>query len=286
MQWNFAAAVLFSLLFAMVAVLVHGSRRWRIRTRALHARLEAARAPIAPPTVDFAELEPLPPPVQRYFRAVLRDGQPFVSAVRAEQTGTFNTSQQVPRWKPFTATQRITTRRPGFVWDARVRMGPGLDVHVWDAYLDGEGILTGKVLGLATVVHVSSCQALAEGELMRYFGEATWYPTALLPSQGVRWQAVDERSAKAILRDGDIELTMLFRFDERDLIESFYVTSRGRTVGDRVVATPWEGRYGRYERHGGMLVPIEGEVRWLPPDGPPFPYWRGRLARLEYQFAT
>ena len=30
---------------------------------------------------------------------------------------------------------------------------------------------------------------LQQGEFMRYFMEALWYPTALLPSQGVRWEA-------------------------------------------------------------------------------------------------
>ena len=38
---------------------------------------------------------------------------------------------------------------------------------------------------------------VAQGELMRFFAEAAWYPTALLPSQGVRWQAVDDTSARA-----------------------------------------------------------------------------------------
>ena len=40
---------------------------------------------------------------------------------------------------------------------------------------------------------------MAEGELMRFLAEAAWYPTALLPSQGVRWQGADERSAFATL---------------------------------------------------------------------------------------
>ncbi|MDI1259506.1 T6SS effector amidase Tae4 family protein [Aquabacterium sp.] len=32
---------------------------------------------------------------------------------------------------------------------------------------------------------------------MRYFAEMAWYPTALLPSQGLRREAVDDRSANA-----------------------------------------------------------------------------------------
>lgn len=46
--------------------------------------------------------------------------------------------------------------------------------------------------------NISACD-LAEGEFMRFFAEAAWYPTALLPSQGVRWQAVDAHTASARL---------------------------------------------------------------------------------------
>ena len=48
----------------------------------------------------------------------------------------------------------------------------------------------GAVLGLVMVVHMADTPEMARGELMRFFAEAAWYPTALLPSQGVagrRW---------------------------------------------------------------------------------------------------
>ncbi|MEO7362298.1 MAG: DUF6544 family protein [Gemmatimonadaceae bacterium] len=65
----------------------------------------------------------------------------------------------------------------------------------------------------------------------RYFAEMAWYPTALLPGQGVRWEAVDERSANATLVDGPISLTLLFRFDDARLIKSVHADARGATQG-------------------------------------------------------
>jgi hypothetical protein len=82
---------------------------------------------------------------------------------------------------------------------ARLRLGrargdaPGLPVRVHDAYVAGEGVLNARVLGLVSVVDMRGTGEVAEGELMRFFAEAAWYPTALLPSQGVRWQAVDAK---------------------------------------------------------------------------------------------
>jgi hypothetical protein len=39
----------------------------------------------------------------------------------------------------------------------------------------------------------------AQVELMRYLAKAVWYPTALLPRQGVRWDLIDEATARASL---------------------------------------------------------------------------------------
>ncbi len=86
---------------------------------------------------------------------------------------------------------------------------PGLPVRVHDAYVAGEGILHASLLGLFPVVDMRGTSDVAEGELMRFFAEAAWYPTALLPSQGVRWEAVDDNSAYATLTEGDISVSAL-----------------------------------------------------------------------------
>jgi hypothetical protein len=83
----------FVILFTLVAVLLVGARlygayRWNVRTQYLRARLNAARVPVRPHTVDFGELQDLPAPVRRYFREVLKEGQPMVAGVPHEHTGT------------------------------------------------------------------------------------------------------------------------------------------------------------------------------------------------------
>jgi hypothetical protein len=261
-----------------------GASRWAQSTRALLARLEAARAAPTMRVFDAGELEGLPGPVQRYFRTVLQDGQPIVAAASVEHRGSFNLGADGEQWKPFTSTQRVVTQRPGFVWDARIAMLPGVAVHVHDAYVAGEGILHPTIAGLFTLLDLRGGGAVAEGELMRYFAEAAWYPTALLPSQGVQWAAVDERSAEATLVDGPLSLTLLFRFSDDGLIESVRAEARGRTVGSQVVMTPWQGRWSDYRDHGGMRVPFSGEVAWMLPQGAK-PYWRATITTLSYEFA-
>jgi hypothetical protein len=209
----------------------------------------------------------MPAPVQRHFRAVLKDGQPMIASVKVAHAGQFSLGETEAKWVPFTSSQAVVTRRPGFAWDARMRMAPGINVFVHDAYVAGEGILHATLLGLVTLANMRGTPEAAQGELMRFFAEAVWYPTALLPSQGVRWEAVDNTSAKATIWDGDVTVTLLFRFNDDGLIGSVRAEARGRFVNDAVVPTPWEGRLWRYELRYGMRIPLEAEVAWQLPEG-------------------
>lgn len=284
MVWKVIAVSLVGLIALIGGVLAWGAVRWDRSTEALRARLEAARMPHAIKTFDERELEGLPAPVQKFFRAALTLGQPIVAAASVSHAGTFNMSATGESWKPFTSAQRVVTSRPGFVWDGRVSMFPGLRVHVHDAYVAGEGILHPAIAGVFTLMVMRGTPEVAHGELMRFLAEAAWYPTALLPSQGVVWEPVDDRSARVTMMDGALSLTMTFRFNDAGLIESARAESRGRTVGDQVIQTPWEGRWSDYAERDGMRVPLTGEVAWLTPAGR-MPYWRGRIERLTYEFA-
>ncbi|MCW5667971.1 MAG: hypothetical protein KIT35_29405 [Piscinibacter sp.] len=287
-MWTVAAAgALLALVLLLSAV---GAWRWHARTRALIERLEAARRPAAAPRFDAGrDLEGLPPPVQRFFRAALADGAPIVAALRLTHRGTFNLAAEGPdRWIPFTSTQRVTTRRPGFVWDARMALAPGAVVRVHDAYVAGEGLLHAAALGLVSLADLRGSSpepgGVAHGEFMRFVAEAAWYPTALLPSQGARWSAVDEHSATVTLADDAVGVSLLMRFDPRTgLIESVRAAARGRTIGKDVVMTPWEGRWSDPAEQGGMTVPMRGEVAWLTPQGRRV-YWRGTVTALGCEF--
>ena len=280
--------VLCLLVVVAVGLSAYGSTRWTDTTRTLISRLDAARvdekaqSPSAP-RYDSRELEGLPAPVQRYFRAVLKDGQPIITAATVELAGTFNLSATGEQWKPFTSQQRIVTRRPGFLWDAQVSMLPGVTVRVVDSYIAGEGLLHAAILGLFTVADVSGGGEIARGEFMRFFAEAAWYPTALLPSQGVRWEAVDDRSANATVVDGPLTLTLLFTFNDAGAIGSFRAKARGAMVGKEMVMLPWEGSWSNYQTRDGMTVPFTGEVAWVRPEGRK-PYFLGTATSLTYEF--
>lgn len=228
----------------------------------------------------FAELSHLPAPVQRYFSVVIGDNSATIHSARIEHTGNF-LLKPPNNWQSFRSVQHVVTDPPGFVWDARISMVPGLAVRVRDALVDGQGSMLGRAVGLFTVVDVKNTPEMASGSLHRYLAEAAWLPTALLPSAGVEWSAIDDSTARATLGVGQTSVWLDFHFGSDGLIERVYTPARARDVGGTAVATPWEGRFTRYEMRHGFLIPIEAEVAWLLPEGSRA-YWRGHVTAIEY----
>lgn len=282
MKWLLIVIAVPLALLAVAAVA--GSWKWASATDQLESELATARRTTAMTRFDPRELEGLPAPVQRYFRAALSAHQAIVTAATLEHSGSFNMSEDAENWKSFTSRQHIVASRPGFVWNARIAIAPGLAVHVHDAYVAGAGRLHAAIAGLVTVADLKESPELAEGELMRFLAEAAWVPTSLLPSQGVRWEPVDEHSARATLSDGPVTVTLTFGFAANGPIQTVRAEARGRTVAGQVVPTPWEGRWSDVREQGGMRIPMSGEVAWITPEGRK-PYWRGTITSVRYQFA-
>ena len=262
--------------------IIYGSYRWQSDTDRLRAKLTNGRRTIKPQIYDQKEIEGLPEPVQRFFRTVIKDGQAIVAAVKLSQQGLFNMSETENKWSPFTATQFVITQRLGFDWDARIQMAPGVNAFVHDTYLLGEGSLHASLLGLFTVAKIPSTPEANQGELLRFFAEAPWYPTALLPSQGVRWEAINDTSARATLTDGATTVSVVFQFNAEGTIDTFRTEARYR---DKLTAMPWGGRLWEYSVRHGMLIPLEGEVGWEYPEGIRL-YFKGKITEINYEFAS
>ena len=281
LKW--AKIIVFTLIAVALILGLWGNARWARDTDARVQALEATTRPAKalPPRYDEAELATLPPVVRRYFSKVLNANQPIVRRLYLEQTGTFNRGTQAEQWEPFTARQRVSTARPGFVWDASISMSPGITVRVVDAYVAGVGSLQPSVFGLLDLGGSHGTVDMARGELIRYFAETVWYPTALLPSQGVQWTPVDDNTARATLTDGPLTVTLTFTFNAQGLVERITSTERTALLNGVMVPMPWEVRLSNYQMHSGMLVPQEGEVAWITTTGR-MPYWRGKMEKFDY----
>jgi hypothetical protein len=270
------------LLVGAGSLIAIGDYLWCKRTAALLDRLRQRSTTPRSTVFTEADLVGLPAPVVRYFRAVLHDGQPVIRHARLTQRGQFLVRPTPDGWRPFVATQHSATHPAGFVWDARIRVGPGLSIRVRDAFVDGTGSMFAALMGLWRVVSAEGTPEIAAGALHRYLAESVWFPTALLPSQGVAWTALDESSARATLTVSGTTVSLDFHFGAHSLVSRVYTSERARDVNGRAVPTPWQGRLSRYEEHSGMKIPIAAEVGWLLPEGLQ-PYWRGEITEIAFE---
>ena len=262
-----------------------GRRRWAAATERAVALLtgvaEHADSGESAPAFDASMLREVPDPVARYLTFALVRGQPIVRHARVEHVGMF--AARPGRWAAFRSVQRMTAPVPGFVWDARIALAPLLPVHVRDGYIAGAGSMRAAIGGLLPVARHEGSREIAASALWRYLAEAPWLPTALLPSERLAWRALDDRSARATLTDGEVTASADFHFDRRGRIVRV-TGERFRAVGEGQVLTRTEGRHWDYARVSGMMVPTSGEVAWLLPECAHV-YWRAAVARAEHDFA-
>ena len=168
------------------------SARWRRASGEMAGALAPRTPEVAVHQEDF---NGLPPPVERYLRRALPIGS-TPSAVRLEHRGYFLLNGS---WRPFHSTEFFGVEPRGFVWDARIRALPLLDVHVRDSSIRGRGSMRAAVGGIVPVVNEHGSALLDIGALQRYLAEAPWLPLALLPRFGVTWEALDDTRARATI---------------------------------------------------------------------------------------
>ncbi len=260
-----------------------GSALWNKAAARAVTELHRAMMPGEARIFTGKELEELPAPVARYLRLVLREGQHYIRSARIVQEGELRLRRTERRWSPFTARQEFSVLPAGFVWDARVRLLPFLSAQIRDSDIAGRGSMRGKLFGLIPVVNASGSPELAQGGLQRYLSELVWFPTALLPGQGVTWTAIDDRRALATLTDSGTSVSLEFRFNDRDEVAEVFTSGRWREVEGNYLLTPWGGRHLNYEERQGILIPTEFVVVWHLRDAD-FDWLKGRITDISYEF--
>lgn len=273
---------------ALALAVAFGNSRWDRESARHEAELVKAAAAFDCPHDRPAHYAPemltsLPAPVQRYFQRVLTPGQSLVLRARVRHEGDF--ALKPNEWRPFTSRQLFTVGPPGFTWDASIRMMPLFPVRVRDRYFGGEASMLGAVAGIVKLVDQSGTPGLASGALMRYLAEGAWFPTSLLPCEGVEWTAIDDSTARASLEDHGVRVSVEVHFAPTG--EMVRLTAvRERDVNGTSVPTPWEAQHSReLLTVDGMKIPASGEVAWLLSEGR-HTYWRGRVVEARFDFRS
>ena len=211
--------------------------------------------PAAPGTFSEDELDGLPDPVRRYFRAAIAFGAPLARSARFAMRGTIKLGS---RWLPFRGHEVLSPHR-GLVWAVRT----GGVISGSDRYLGGQGSMDWRLFGLVRVVHADGSDT-SRSTAGRVAGEAVWVPSALLPRFGVSWIAVDDRHITFSYRLDDTDLDVHCTLDDEDRIRTIVLERWGDPD-----STGESGRYPfgfeatGYATFDGVTIPSAGRAGWF-----------------------
>lgn len=232
--------------------------------------------------VDFDSFSELPPPVSRYFKHVLVDGQKLIRTARIRQSGVLRTSAMNTKWSAFTAQQLIVTALTSFIWNAKVEMPFATHVRVLDSYAMGVGSGRVSLFSAFAIASESGLRELNLGALHRYLAESVWFPTTLLPQSGVIWSPINDHSAMATITDRGITVSLEFQFNKIGEVIGIYSPGRFGNFDGGYKQVPWEGHFRDYQIRSGMRIPLYGEVGWYVDETLEL-VWKGSLIGVHYE---
>ncbi len=194
------------------------------------------------------QIRDLPLAVQRYFAYALQENQRYISYIRLKHSGQFRPSK---KWKSIKGEEYFSVQPPGFVWSGKVGFISGQD-----AYYKGVGHFQIELLSIFKLIDTKGVN-YDQGELLRWLSETPWFPTALLPSERLKWLPVDSNSAQVVLADQNIKVEGIFFFNEQGQIIKF----KAKRYNEGVLED-WICSYGDYRENEGMYVPFHVEASW------------------------
>lgn len=226
---------------------------------------------------DPLMIESLPEPAQRYFDFSIAPGSPIVTAVELDMTGELGLgSLDDPKYSPMTARQ-ILAPPHGLVWRVRTGAISGSDgaagTTSWTRFW---------LFGLVPIVRVANDEDHYRAAFGRVIAEgAFWTPATLLPSDTVRWESIDENTARAIVSAGEIEQNVDVTVAQDGRPTNVVISRWSNENRNRVYQRqPFGGYLDDFREFGGYMLPtsVEGGNHFGTDQY--FPFYRARISEI------
>lgn len=214
------------------------------------------------PTLDTVELPAdLPAPVARYYKAIIGD--------------------QIPIIESAVITGRATVRFAGIRFPARFRIthvaGQGYRhyieatmfgypvLKVNEHYLDGKARLE---LPLGVIENEPKVDMAAN---LGLWAESVWLPAIFVTDPRVRWEAIDDNTARLVVPFGEDEDTFTAAFDPQTGLLVRLVAMRWKEATNET-KTLWRTEALDWRTFRGIKIPSSASVTWLD-EGTPWSMW-------------
>jgi hypothetical protein len=236
---------------------------------------------VDPQIFSYGMLEGLPEPVQRYFRHVLKDGQPSIRFAKIKAAGAFRRPKS-EQWSAFITREYVTTEHPGFVFEAVMKPNAFVWFDVRDKYHNGAGGMFINMFSGVNVLNESDVKELNATSFLRWAGEAVLFPTALLPSRYIQWEPLDKNSAKAILTDGNNKGEYRFYFNEIGEIIRYESADRYDKIDGIIQRVGSIALRSIYREINGIKIPTKFSITRILPDGTHEEFWKGEITEIQF----
>jgi hypothetical protein len=200
----------------------------------------------------------LPVPVRRYYQAALGDRAPRIESLVVYGRARANFGLWLPlRYR--------LVHRPGYDFERHMEVTWfGLPVlRAIDRFIDGAG-MTGPVGKAATG------PAVDQGANMILWAEAPLMPSLWITDSRIRWEAIDDTTARLIFPYGQEEDELTVHFDpESGLVTRITALRYRDEKSDKI---PWHVDFLSWQMVNGAKLPARIAVTWED-QGEPWSYW-------------
>lgn len=227
--------------------------------------------------IQWADLEGLPPVVQKWMEQSQVVGKERIVAVRLKQKASMRIKEGGP-WMPAGVQEYFRVDDPGFIWKARVNMAPLLYFAGKDKYEEGRGHMLIKFLSLVKVADARG-KEIDQGAMLRYLAETVWFPSAVL-SNYIKWEEVDANSARATMTYGGVTASGVFTFNQKGEVVNFVARRYGDFNGRYLMKT-WVINIREHKEFNGIKIPAAGEVIWKLETGD-YNWYQFEIEDIEY----
>jgi hypothetical protein len=93
------------------------------------------------------------------------------------------------------------------------------------------------------------------------WSEAIWLPSIWFTDERVRWEAIDDNSARLVIPDAADEEAFTVSFDPQTHLIDHLTTLRYQSPGD-TERTLWTPRILEWDRFNGVIVPSSSTLQW------------------------
>lgn len=273
--------VMLAVVAAALAVL--GAWRWTDNKACREAWADlVSLQPAAPPIFDPAMITGLPEPAQRFFRFAIEPGTPLYTVAEISMQGEFSLGDKSkPNYMPMRAEQVIAAPQ-GFIW--KVRAGNTVWFSGSDGATAGSSWSRFWLFGILPVARAGDNEDHARAAFGRYVAEAVfWTPAALLPGEGVRWESVDESTARVFVTHLGLEQSVDVTVDGEGrpgkvVFQRWSDANPGKTYR----LQPFGGYLSDYEQFGGFRLPTRIEAGNFFETEDYFPFFKATVTSVHF----